>query len=119
VDKSPEPDSVEVIKKYKLTRVENGLNVTYCPDAWASFCNQEEDFKKRNIRDTHWDYRVINDLPGHIPEILLHNSEELPWFANSTYYWIFSLLLMGWLYRVLFLLNSQKITFDFAKIILK
>jgi TMEM151 family len=37
VDKSPEPNSVDVIKNYKLTRVENGLNIQYTPDAWASF----------------------------------------------------------------------------------
>ncbi len=36
VDKSPETDSVEVIKKYRLTRLVNGLKVTYTPDAWQS-----------------------------------------------------------------------------------
>jgi hypothetical protein len=120
VDKSPEPDSVEIIKNFKLTRVTNGLNVSYTPDAWASFAYQEEDFKKRNIRDTEWDYRVINEIPGHIGEILLHNMPDgLPWYANPTYYWLFTFAGMGWLYRILFLLNSQKVTFDFAKIILK
>ena len=96
------------------------MNITYTPDAWHSYEQQEADFKKRNIRDTHWDYKVINDIPGHIEEILLHNMPDgLPWYANQTYYWIFTIFLMGWLYRILFLLNSQKITFDFAKIILK
>jgi hypothetical protein len=103
---SPEPDSVEIIKKYRLTRVENGLTIQYTPEAYQSFSNQEEDFKKRNIRDTHWDYRQDNNLPGLTEDILLHGSDELPWYANSTWYLLFSFFLMGWLYRILFLLNS-------------
>lgn len=106
MDKSPEPDSVEVIKKYRLTRVVNGLKVIYTPGARESFINQEADFKRRNIRDTHWDYNVINELPGHVEDILLHGSEELPWYASTKWYLAFSFFLMGWLYRILFLLNS-------------
>lgn len=119
VDKSPEPNSVDMIKLYKLTRVENGLSITYTPDAWESYTRQEEDFKKRNIRDTHWDYQQMNSLAGLEEEILLHNSDFVPWYANAKYYFIFSFCLMGWLYRILFILNSQKVSFDFAKIILK
>jgi hypothetical protein len=37
VDRSPEPDSVEIIKKYRLTRVVNGLSVSYTPEAHQSF----------------------------------------------------------------------------------
>ena len=37
VDKSPEPDSVEIIKRFRLTRVENGLKVIYTPEARDSF----------------------------------------------------------------------------------
>jgi hypothetical protein len=37
VDSSPEPNSVDIIKNYKLTRVENGLKIHYTSDAWASF----------------------------------------------------------------------------------
>ena len=37
VDRSPEPDSVEIIKKYRLTRVVNGLSIAYTHDAYQSF----------------------------------------------------------------------------------
>lgn len=37
VDRSPEPDSVEIIKRYRLTRVVNGLSVSYTPEAYQSF----------------------------------------------------------------------------------
>ena len=110
---------MEIIKKYRLTRLVNGLKVTYTPDAWVSLQSQERDFQKRNIRDVHWDYRFLNDLPGHIGEILLHNAADKPWYADQAWYWAFSFFMMGWLYRILFILNSQKVTFDFAKIILK
>ena len=119
VDKSPEPDSVEVIKQFRLTRVENGIKVMFTPGARASFNDQEADFKRRNIRDTHWDYNVLNELPGHTENILLHNMDSNPWYASSGWYWAFSFFMMGWLYRILFILNSQKVTFDFTKIILK
>lgn len=52
MDKSPEPDSIEIIKKFRLTRVENGIKVMYTPGAQASFNAQEADFKSRNIKDT-------------------------------------------------------------------
>ena len=37
VDKSPEPGSVDVIKKYQLTRVENGIKILFTPGARESF----------------------------------------------------------------------------------
>ncbi len=119
LDKSPEPSSVDFIKRFKLTRLENGINIQYTPEAWNSFCDQEQKFKHNNIRDTHYDYSVLTELAGHTKEILLHNSLETPWYASYSYYCAFSLFCMGWLYRILFILNSQKVTFDFAKIILK
>jgi TMEM151 family len=95
------------------------LKVIYTPGARNSFNDQEADFKRRNIRDTHWDYTVLNELPGLTENILLHNMDSNPWYASQGWYWAFSFFLMSWLYRVLFILNSQKVTFDFAKIILK
>jgi hypothetical protein len=72
-----------------------------------------------HIRDTHWDYKVLNEIAGHEPEILLFNAVEQPWYASMKWYVLFSICLMGWLYRILFILNSQKVSFNFSKIILK
>ena len=115
---SPEPSSVDIIKRFRLTRMENGLHLNYTFDSQASFVSQEESFKHRNIKDVQYDYKVMNELQGLEPEILLHNSDSQPWYASQTYYYMFSFLLMGWLYRILFILNSQQVKFDFTKIIL-
>jgi hypothetical protein len=119
VDKSPEPSCVDIIKQFKLTRLENKIDVTYSPEAFASLHNQEATFKHNHIRDVHWDFSILTTLNGYNGEILLHNGVEQPWYASKRYYVIFSMLLMGWLYRILFIWNSQKVSFSFNKTILK
>ena len=72
-----------------------------------------------HIRDVHYDYMVQQNLQGHQKEILLHNTDYKPWYASMIYYSFFTFFLMGWLYKILFILNSQKVTFNFEKIILR
>jgi hypothetical protein len=119
VDRSPEPSAVDIIKRFRLTRLHNGISIKYTSQAWHSFSEQEAQFKKVHIRDTHWDYKVLHEIAGHEGEVLLHNSVEQPWYASMKWYALFSVCLMGWLYRILFILNSQKVSFDFTKIILR
>lgn len=51
VDKSPEPSSVDIIKRFRLTRLSSGIETPFTPQAADSFRAQEERFKKSNIRD--------------------------------------------------------------------
>jgi hypothetical protein len=116
---SPDASAVDYMKTSKLTRITFNINVTYTPQACQSFKCQEYQFKQQNIRDTHYDYDVLKNIQGYQEFVLMHNLEggSLPWYANKTYYWLFSILTLGWVYRIIFVNNSKKITFSYNKLI--
>jgi hypothetical protein len=95
--------------------------VNYTPMAQQSFTCQEYEFKKNNIRDTHHDYKVDIEIEGYNEYVTMLNSSSdgKPWYANSTIYWVLSVLMLGWFYRILFVLGSHRCTYDFTKFVTK
>lgn len=50
---------------------------------------------------------------------MMYNAEkgELPWYANKKVYWVFSMLLLGWLFRIILTLKTKRMTYEFVKTI--
>lgn len=120
LDQSPDASAIDFIKLTKLTRLTFGINVQYTPQSQASYACQEHDFKHHNVRDTHHDYNVCKTLDGFEEFVLMQNTNgNLPWYANKGFYWVFSIFFLGWFYRMIFVLNSQRVVFDYNKLVVK
>jgi len=121
-DRSADPSTVAHMKKAKLTRLDLILDVQYTPQASQSKTCQEHHFKREKINDTHYDFTLTESVDDFEYEILVHNGdlgEGLPWYCNTTVYWIFHLLFIGWIIRILFVNNSSRVTYTVEKVILK
>ncbi|CDW86499.1 2-isopropylmalate synthase [Stylonychia lemnae] len=122
IDQSANPSSVSHMKKYKLTRLDLILDIQYTAQASQSKVCQEYNLKKEKISDTHHDLTVTSRVEGFTSEILVHNGElgeSLPFYCNSWVYWITHLLFIGWIVRILFVSNSQRVSYTVEKVILK
>lgn len=60
-------------------------------------------------------------LEGFEETMLMYNSDlgELPWYAKKSVFWLFNFLLIGWVIRIAIVKNSQTVTFNVKKLILK
>ncbi|CDW87191.1 morn repeat-containing protein [Stylonychia lemnae] len=122
MDQSADASSVEHIKNYKLTRLDIQLDIQYSAQASQSKECQSYDFKKEKVSDTHYEFNLKNHLEGFRQSILVHNgshAESLPWYTSKTIYWITHLLFIGWIFRIFFVSNSQRVKFTIDKVILK
>lgn len=60
-------------------------------------------------------------MTGYEKYIMMYNAEKggLPWYANQKIYWLFSVLLLGWLIRIILTMKTKRITYEFVKVVIK
>jgi hypothetical protein len=119
IDISPDSSAVEYVKGQKLVRLDFSLKVDYTPQANQSFICQEYYFKKANFRDAHHDYRVSKAIPDMRENVLIFNSDAntLPWYTGRGTFWAFSMLGFSWLFRIIFVSNTKRVSYEYIKLI--
>ncbi len=73
------------------------LNINYSSQARARFTSEEEIFLERHITDTHYNYYVLKNIPGHEDHVLLYDDQKgsLPWYTSPKVYKVLSIFMLS------------------------
>ena len=121
LDKSPPPETLKYVNEIHLTRLYTYDVVNMSAKANASYNIQKHKFIKENWKDENFYYDLVNGFEGHSAQTLIVNPAKggFPWYTNRNFLYLFDLILMGWLPRLLLERNSQRVEFTIEKFIIQ
>jgi hypothetical protein len=121
VDKSPPPENLEYIEVLHLTRLETEKVINMSSRAHGSYEVQKHEFIKKYWKDKHYDYTLLENIPGTQTNTLIVN-EALggrPLFLKNKWVCMMDLLCIGWLPRLQLDRASLRVEFRLEKYIIQ
>ena len=120
-DTSPNPQCLEYVKQFHLTRLRMYKHFDFTSVASVSYAYQEALFIRMHHTDVHYDFHTTQTVPGFRENILLYNDREgnFPWYVKSGVYAFLTLIMLGWIQRIFFIKNSKRVTYNLRKIFIR
>lgn len=90
------------------------------PQAQADFDAEKTRLASRPTQPNQYQdmLKPTRSIPGTFEHVLSrHESVELPWYFNKGVYWLFHLLMFGWVYRVMFACKVKRDTYTLKKVV--
>ena len=103
-DTSADALSLSYISEFLVTRLRFYKTFSFTTCARQSYNEQLHDFKYHNIRDTHHDFWVNEEIPGFRSNVLIYNDVKgpIPWFAKRSWFLLLMFFMLSWVQRITF-----------------
>lgn len=119
IDQSPPSSTLHYLDVMHLVRLRTYKNISYSPQAMASYEHQRMMFLFMHRRDVHYDYNYSEDVPYQADNVLAYNGSNggKPWFTSCGTLFFLDMLFLGWIQRYTMLSKTGRVTYRLNKYI--
>lgn len=109
--------NLEVSENGRLFRLRIHIDITLDRTATESFEVQKSALiEKTRHLNRHFDFSRVDSVPNHHPYVVLyHKKDSVPFWMNEQFFWCSTLLQFSWIYRWLFVSQTNSVQFTLKK----